>query len=121
DRGLDAREIRFRVGALPPIDRPPERRIARTVPAERTVPPELARVLEGVGDPELRRAIESAAAANLAWQTVVRPAPPLASGQLTEAQRAVRAPRSSEGGSAPRGPASSASPAGRSGTRGGGP
>jgi hypothetical protein len=117
DRGLDAREIRFRVGALPPIDRPPERRIARAVPKQRVLPAELARVLAGVADPELRRAIESAAAANLAWQTVVRPAP---QGPLTEAQRAARAPRSAEGESARRGPASPASPAGRSGTRGGG-
>ena len=117
DRGLDAREIRFRVGALPPIDRPPERRIARTVPTERKLPPELAQVLEGVSDPDLRRAIERAAAANLAWQTVVRPAP---QAPLTEAQRAVRAPRSSGEGTARRAPASPASPGGRSGTRGGG-
>jgi hypothetical protein len=115
ERGVEARELRFRVGALPPVDRPPQRRIARTVPVIREVPPELARVLAGVEDPVLRSAIESAAAANLAWQTVTRPAP---QARLTEAQRAARAPRSSAEESARQAPASPASPAGRSGKRG---
>jgi hypothetical protein len=118
ERGIEARELRFRVGAMPPIDRPPQRRIARAVPVVREVPAELARVLEGVTDPALRSAIENAAAANLAWQTVTRPAPPA---RLTEAQRAARAPRSSEEETVRRAPASPASPAGRSGKRADGP
>src|SRR5579859_1938593 len=91
ERGVVARELRFRVGTLPAVERPPERRIARAVPVIREVPDELARVLATVSDPALRHAIESAAAANLAWQSVTRPAP---KGPLTEAQRAARAPRS---------------------------
>ncbi len=61
-----------------PVERPPERRIARAVPVVREVPAELARVLATVTDPELRQAIESAAAANLAWQIgdAARPAGP---------------------------------------------
>jgi hypothetical protein len=117
DRGVIARELRFRVGALPPIDRPPERRIARTVPAIRTVPDELARVLAGVEDVTLRQAIEKAAAANLAWQSVTRAAP---QAPLNEAQRAARAPRSAEGESARPAPGSPASHGGPRGTREGG-
>jgi hypothetical protein len=107
ERGVVARELRFRVGAVPPVDRPPERRIARAVPAVREIPAELARVLATVTDPELRQAIESAAAANLAWQTVTRPAPQAA---LTEAQRAARAPRSAATESAPPARTTPASP-----------
>jgi hypothetical protein len=107
ERGVIARELRFRVGAVPPVERPPERRIARAVPVVREVPAELARVLATVSDPELRQAIESAAAANLAWQTVTRPAP---QAPLTEAQRAARAPRSAATESAPPARTSPASP-----------
>ncbi len=118
ERGVTVRELRFRVGAVPPVERPAERRIARAVPTIREVPEELARVLASVSDPELRAAIESAAAANLAWQTVVRPAP---QAPLTEAQRAARAPRSSEVEIAPPVRTTPASPAGPPGRRGGAP
>jgi hypothetical protein len=107
ERGVIARELRFRVGAVPAVERPPERRIARAVPVIREVPDELARVLATVNDPQLRQAIESAAAANLAWQSVTRPAPQSA---ITEAQRAARAPRSSGAESAPPAQKSPASP-----------
>jgi hypothetical protein len=107
DCGVVARELRFRVGAVPAVERPPERRIARAVPVIREVPDELARVLATVSDPQLRQAIESAAAANLAWQSVTRPAPQAA---LTEAQRAARAPRSAGAESAPPARMSPASP-----------
>jgi hypothetical protein len=117
DRGIAVRELRFRVGALPPVDRPPERRVARAVPATRELPQELARALARVGDPELRAALAGAASANLAWQTVARRAEPQ---PLNEAQRAARAPRSVEGESAQPAPATPASPAGPPGTRGGG-
>jgi hypothetical protein len=117
ERGVEARELRFRVGALPPVDRPPERRIARAVPAARAVPEEVARVLAKVGDPALRQVIEGAAAANLAWQAIARPAE---QAPLTEAQRAARAPRSAAKESAPRGPAWPPSPGGPPGKRGGG-
>ena len=117
ERGVVARELRFRVGAVPPVERPPERRIARAVPVVREVPEELARVLATVTDPDLRHAIESAAAANLAWQTVVRPAP---QAPLNEAQRAARAPRSSGAESAPPARTSPASPGAPRDTPGGG-
>ena len=92
-RGVDARTLRFRVGPLPPIERPVERRVARTVPTERVIPPEVARALLAVEDEGLRAAIGRAAAANLAWQSLVRAAP---EGNVTEARRGARAPRSSE-------------------------
>jgi hypothetical protein len=117
DRGVSVRELRFRVGAVPPVERPPERRIARAVPAIREVPAELAQILAGVDDVELRAVIESAAAANLAWQSVTRPAPQAA---LTEAQRAARAPRSAAEESAPPGRTSPVSPSVRPGRPGGG-
>ena len=117
ERGVVVRELRFRVGAVPAVERPPERRIARAVPVIREVPEELADVLATVTDPELRRAIESAAAANLAWQFMTRPAPPAT---LSEAQRAARAPRSAAEESAPPARTSPVSPSGRPGMPGGG-
>jgi Dna[CI] antecedent, DciA len=114
ERGVVVRELRFRVGAVPTVERPPERRTARAVPVIREIPEELAHVLSAVTDPELRQAIERAAAANLAWQSVTRPAPPA---PLTEAQRAVRAPRSAGAESAPPARRSPASPGAQPGTR----
>lgn len=90
ERGVEARELRFRVGALEAVERPPERRVARAVPTSFAIPPELGRALDDVGDDSLRTAIERAAAANLAWQSVTRPAPHQ---EVSEARRAVRAPR----------------------------
>jgi hypothetical protein len=106
ERGVDARQLRFRVGQVPAVDRPPERRVSRAVPTALVVPPDVAVALGAVGDPELRAIIERAAAANLAWQTMVAPAPP---GGVTEERRAARAPRSAAAGSAPPDPASPAS------------
>jgi hypothetical protein len=90
DHGVEARELRFRVGALEAVERPPERRVARSVPSPFAVPPEVSQALDGVGDDGLRACIERAAAANLAWQSVSRPAPPQ---DVSEARRAARAPR----------------------------
>src|SRR5258708_24148917 len=42
-RGVDARMLRFRVAPLPPVERPPERRGARSIPARQALPLELAR------------------------------------------------------------------------------
>ncbi len=124
ERGVLARELRFRVGAVPVVERPPERRVVRTAPSMRDVPEvpdEVARVLAGVGDAELRQVIASAAAANLAWQSVTRPAKADLEGPVSEAQRAARAPRSAGGETSPPDRTSPASPAGPPGTRGGGP
>jgi hypothetical protein len=98
DRGIEARELRFRVGALPAVDRPPERRTSRAVPPARPAPPSLQRALAEVADSELRDAIASAASSNLAWQSFATPAGPC---EVSEARRAARAPRASAAGSAP--------------------
>jgi hypothetical protein len=100
--GVGARELRFRVGAVPAVERPAERRIARAVPAPGALPLEVVRSLGGVVDHDLRASIARAAAANLAWQMATRPTPALA---ITEARRAARAPRSAEGEIAPPDPA----------------
>jgi hypothetical protein len=115
--GIDVRALRFRVGPLPAIDRPPERRTARTVPPPQAIPQELARTLELMDDDALRDAIERAAASNLAWQTIAGPAPPQ---RVTEARRAARAPQSAEEETSLRGQASSAARADAPGTRAGG-
>jgi hypothetical protein len=96
--GIEVRTLRFRVGPIPSVERPPERRVARSVPAERTIPPELTRALAGVDDEVLRSAIGRAAAANLAWQSIARPAP---EHDISEARRAARAPRSAGEGTSP--------------------
>jgi hypothetical protein len=117
-RGVNARELRFRVGAVPAVERPPERRVARAVPVAREVPRDLAPFLAKVGDGELRAAIGRAAASNLAWQSVVRSPPEQ---PVSEAQRAARAPRFAGEGSAPPDPALPASPEGPPDTRATGP
>jgi hypothetical protein len=116
ERGVDARELRFRVGALDAVERPPERRIARTVPTTFTVPPELTDALDELGDSELRATIERAAAANLAWQSISGPTPPQ---EVSEARRAARAPRVVAAGTAPPDRAKPASRGGEPRTRGG--
>jgi hypothetical protein len=101
--GVDARALRFRVGPLPPLERPPERRMARTVPAGRVLPAELGPALERVEDDALRTTIARAAATNLAWQSVACAAP---AQHVSEALRAARAPRSAEEETSPPDPAS---------------
>lgn len=67
-RGFSIDSLRFRTGPLDLPDRPPERRIARKVPTPAVLEPELRSVVERVPDDDLRRTIEQAARANLAWQ-----------------------------------------------------
>jgi hypothetical protein len=116
-RGVDAQELRFRVGALPAVDRPPERRLVRSVPTTRKIPEEIAQSLGTVADDGLRAVIGRAVGANLAWQTASRPSPQQ---PLSEARRAARAPRSVAPESAPPDRGSPASRAERPGTRGDG-
>ncbi len=118
ERGIDARELRFRVGALPPVERPPERRMTRAVPVLQSIPLEVSVVLRTVVDVTLRDTIAQAAAANLAWQAGARPAP---QEHITEARRAARAPRDAAKESAPLAPASPASREGGRHTRGDAP
>jgi hypothetical protein len=117
DRGVEARELRFRVGALEPVERPPERRVARAVPTPLAVPPEVARALDRMGDDGLRACIERAAAANLAWQSVSGRAP---AQEISEARRAARAPRGAATETSPRARAIPASRGGAPHTRGDG-
>jgi Dna[CI] antecedent DciA-like protein len=114
ERGVKARELRFRVGPVPAVERPPERRVSRTVPATRNLPNEVVGSLGRVTDDELRAAIAGAAAANLAWQAMGTPAHRLA---VNEAQRGARAPRSVEAESDPQGRESPVSREGAQDTR----
>jgi hypothetical protein len=70
--GFRVRELRFRVGQIEPIERPPERRTARQMPPPAPTPIELTRVLASVADTDLRTIIETTARGNLAWQSFVR-------------------------------------------------
>jgi hypothetical protein len=115
ERGFAVREVRFRVGQLPVVERATQTRAARTVPARGQPPHELVAILAAVADPELRAVIAEAATANLAWQSVARDVPAAQTGKVSEALRAVRAPRSAGAGSAPPGPASRGSAVGRAG------
>ena len=114
ERGIEVQKLRFHVGAMPAVERPPERRVSRAVPAPRELPPEVARGLDQIGDPALRAAIARAAKSNLAWQEATRPAEPRSP---SEAQQGARAPRAAEGETAPRGPALSPSRAAGTDTR----
>lgn len=94
ERHIAVDSIRFRVGAVDPPPRPPERRVSRAVPPPAPLPRDLADQLRRVADDELREAIALAASSNLAWQSNIPPsaAPPSA-----------RAPRSAEKGTSRRG------------------
>lgn len=94
-RGFAIDSLRFRVGALDPIDRPPERRAYRKVPPPAPLGPELSELVGKIEDEELRDAIQQAARANLAWQEFVAPA------SSSEGPRGARDPRGAGRGSAP--------------------
>lgn len=89
--GVQARELRFRVGAIEPPAVRAEARASRKVPPPAALPSELASLISGVADKELKEAIALAARSNLAWQTHVKPAPASpatpASGDDADAQR----------------------------------
>lgn len=111
--GVPVRELRFHVGAIEPVSRPPEVRPPTKVPVPVPLPPELAEAARAVEDPDLRAAIEAAARAKLALDAHLAPRP-------TAAPRAARAPRAAETGSAPPGRTTGASREAAPGTRGGG-
>jgi Dna[CI] antecedent DciA-like protein len=100
ERGVDVQQLRFQVGAVPAVERPPERRTSKLVPPPSPLPAEVARGLSQVDDPNLRAAIMRAAMSNLAWQEATRPPPARAP---SEAQAAARAPRAAEEETAPQG------------------
>lgn len=106
ERGIAVDSLRFRVGPLDVVDRPPERRSARAVPSKAPLDPTLRTVLGDVADDELRRVLERAASANLAWQSFVHPKgrPAKSAGaprSFSEAPRDARAPRAAGRESAP--------------------
>lgn len=93
-RGYSIESLRFRVGALDMPERPPERRAYRKVPPPAPLEPSLRASIEKVADDDLRKTIENAARANLAWQSFV--------GNVIEEPRGARGPRGAEKESAPR-------------------
>lgn len=66
--GVGVARLRFRVGRVE-LERPPERRARRKVPAAVALPAALERVVKALEDNELMAVIRHAAEANLAWQT----------------------------------------------------
>ncbi|WP_437595142.1 DUF721 domain-containing protein [Sorangium sp. So ce1000] len=121
-RGLPVQSLRFRVGKVDPVARPPWREEVRPTPKEAPLPFEVRRELGKVADIELREAIAKAAARNLGWQeaeAVARPhnaPPPLPSAAPPAAPRgAIRAKqppdlRTSPEAAAPGGEAAATSP-----------
>lgn len=119
-RGFGVDSLRFRVGPLDTVDRPPERRASRKVPPPVPLAPELAREVETIDDPELRDIVGAAARANLAWQSFLG-----AAGPVTPAAAPATAPRdplsprpsaaSPPGARAPRDAATRSAPPVRSG------
>jgi hypothetical protein len=67
-RGVEVKELRFRVGPLQPSGAPAEPRSTREVPPPAPLPADIANTLEAIADDELKDAIAAAARANLAWQ-----------------------------------------------------
>ncbi len=105
--GIEAHELRFRVGAIEAPARPPERRASRAVPSPAPLPSELNASLSAVGDDELKAALARAARANLAWQAHT----------LSAGPPGARGPRSAGTGTGLPGRTSGASPEGSRCTR----
>ncbi|MCL2778377.1 MAG: DUF721 domain-containing protein [Polyangiaceae bacterium] len=70
--GFAVISLRFRVGILDTVGRPPERRATRKIPPPALLEPELRALVANVADTELRVTIEKAACANLAWQRHIK-------------------------------------------------
>jgi hypothetical protein len=70
--GVAVTSLRFRVGTLDTVGRPPERRATRKIPPPASLEPALRALVANVADTELRATIEKAACANLAWQRHVK-------------------------------------------------
>lgn len=74
--GFVVSQVRVRVGPIAAMERPPERKKTRRIPAPVALPPVLGHELANVRDEELRGLLASAAARALAWQEV-REGPPM--------------------------------------------
>lgn len=88
-RGIAITGIRFRVGSMDPVDRPPERRALRRVPPPKPLPLELRQEVAKVEDLELRAILAQAAGAAIAWQ------------EFNATKPVARAPRDAGRGTAP--------------------
>ncbi|WP_437622505.1 DUF721 domain-containing protein [Sorangium sp. So ce1151] len=99
-RGLPVQSLRFRVGKVEPVARPPWREEVRPAPKEAPLPLEVRRELGKVADPELRDAIAKAASRNLGWQEAEasagprKPPPPVSPAAPPPAPRAAPPPAS---------------------------
>lgn len=114
-RGYAVESLRFRVGPLDRIERPPERRAYRKVPPPAPLEPALRASIAEVRDEGLRAVLEQAAQANLSWQEFVAAptaAPPAARGPRG-AGTGTAPPDRSEAGSGGASPRSSGGGAGR--------
>lgn len=103
-RGVVLEALRFRVGPVEPLARPPERDEPRAAPPLAPLPMAVENELAKVEDDALRAMIERAASRSLGWEL----AP-------TSARPASRAPRSAASRSAPPDRSSAPSPAKRRG------
>lgn len=66
--GFAVKELRFRVGAIVTLERPPERRISKQVPPPVPLSEGVSDALGAIDDDELREAIARAAAQSLGWE-----------------------------------------------------
>lgn len=66
--GFAVKELRFRVGAIVTLERPPERRLSQQVPPPAHLEGDVTEALSAIDDSELREAIALAAAQSLGWE-----------------------------------------------------
>lgn len=66
--GVSIDELRFRVGSVEPLPRPPDRLLVRRVPTQAALPGPLRRAIDRVEDEQLRDTLARAAQASLAWE-----------------------------------------------------
>jgi Dna[CI] antecedent, DciA len=109
-RGVVVQALRFQVGAVDTLTRPPSRAEVRRSPPEVPLPPMVGAVVEQVADLDLRAVIARAAAKNLGWLADgSRGDAPRGDdtrgddtrGGVTSGRSAARAPRSAGPGSGP--------------------
>ncbi len=96
--GIEIKSLRFRVGPLDVIEGIPQVQNYRQIPPPAPLAADMQRSLARIEDDELRGLIESAAKANLAWQTAPKVATSTA--PLSEAPPASRGPRDAGRGTA---------------------
>lgn len=117
--GLTVRDIRFVVGPVEPPQRSPEVQVRVPFRPKVPLPTPLLLELEKVPDLELRMSLARAAAANLAWQSLVLEPPSLPPRSVSATLQAAQAPRPVEAESAPSVRSSAPAPASTRGNRAG--